>query len=50
MPIAAMLLVAAVVSVFAAFAAVLIWNDFRTRPVPRLQPRYGSRGANRRRF
>jgi hypothetical protein len=32
MPLDAMLLTAAVVSVFVIFAAVLLWGDFRTRP------------------
>jgi hypothetical protein len=32
MPLDAMLLTAAVVSVFAIFAAVLCWGDFQTRP------------------
>ena len=30
-----MLVIAAVLSVFAAFAAVLIWGDFQTRPARR---------------
>jgi len=30
-----MLVMAAVMSVFAAFAAVLIWGDFQTRPARR---------------
>jgi hypothetical protein len=32
MPLDAMLLTAAVVSVFVIFAAVLAWGDFQTRP------------------
>jgi hypothetical protein len=32
MPLDAILLTAAVVSVFALFAAVLLWGDFQTRP------------------
>jgi hypothetical protein len=36
MPLDAMLLTAAVVSVFVIFAAVLLWGDFQTRPKQRL--------------
>ena len=32
MPLEAMLLTAAVVSVFAIFAVVMLWGDFRTHP------------------
>jgi uncharacterized membrane protein len=32
MPFASMLVSAAVISVFLAYAAVLIWGDFQTRP------------------
>jgi hypothetical protein len=42
MPVDSILVCAAVVSVFAAFAAVLIWGDFQTRSA-RQQPAQVSR-------